>query len=180
MTDGKTCMVLLISTHEGGSPPDNAKWFYKWLEESAKDFRVQHSMLKGLKYAVFGLGNSLYTDHYNVVGKQVDKFLFQLSATRFHSLGLGDENVAGSKHGSMEADFDHWAAAFIQRLQKWNSKTSRDCGEGDCSDTTAGQKTSDFDTSDDEEEEEVSDVSEEEEEDDLVDLEDLGKVMKKG
>ena len=44
--------------------------------------RVQHSMLKGLKYAVFGLGNSLYSDHYNAVGKQVDKFLFQLSATR--------------------------------------------------------------------------------------------------
>ena len=100
---------------------------------------------------------------------------------RFHSLGLGDENVAGSKHGSMEADFDHWAAAFIQRLQKWNSKSKEDCGgEGDCSSDTGagGQKTSDFDTSDDEEEE-VSDVSEEEE-DDLVDLEDLGKVMKKG
>ena len=108
--------------------------------------------------------------------------LWLLLLLRFHSLGLGDENVAGSKHGSMEADFDHWAAAFIQRLQKWNSKTSKDCGggEGDCSDATAGQKTSDFDTSDEEEEEEVSDVSEEEEEDDLVDLEDLGKVMKKG
>merc|ERR1712029_5981 len=73
MTDGKTCMVVVISTYTEGTPPESAQWFYTWLEESAKDFRVQHSMLKGLKYAVFGLGNSNYSDHYNVIGKQVDK-----------------------------------------------------------------------------------------------------------
>ena len=49
----------------------------------------------GLEFAVFGLGNSLYQDHYNTVGRELDKFLYQLSATRMHPLGLGDENVAG-------------------------------------------------------------------------------------
>lgn len=178
--DPNACLVLIISTYTEGTPPEAAKWFYTWLEESAKDFRVQHSMLKGLKYAVFGLGNSLYSDHYNVVGKQVDKFLFQLSATRFHSLGLGDENVAGSKYGSMEADFEKWSTLFVQRVEKWNGVGVCKEGKADAGDA-GGQKTSDFDTSEDEGEEESSpDVSDnDEEEDDLVDLEDLGKVMKK-
>jgi len=48
-----TAFVVITSTYEGGSPPNNAGWFFKWLDESSKDFRVQHSMLKGLKYAVF-------------------------------------------------------------------------------------------------------------------------------
>ena len=82
-------------------------------------------MLKGLKYTVFGLGNSLYSGHYNTVAKHVDKFLYQLSATRFHSLGLGDENVAGSRYGNMEADFNHWQNTLMQRIKKWNSSVNR-------------------------------------------------------
>ena len=105
---------------------------------------------------------------------QVDKFLFQLSATRFHSLGLGDENVAGSKYGNMESDFDHWSKSLLQRVNKWNASSgekSEQCGQQ--------QKTSDFDSEEDESSTEDTDEEEEEEEDGLVDLEDLGKVMKK-
>ena len=39
MTDGSTCLVVVISTYTEGTPPESAEWFYKWLEESAKDFR---------------------------------------------------------------------------------------------------------------------------------------------
>jgi len=180
-------LVVIVSTYTEGAPPESAAWFYKWLEEASKDFRVQHSMLKGLKYAVFGLGNSLYSGHYNVIGKQVDKFLFQLSATRFHSLGLGDENVAGSKHGNMEADFDHWSKLLVQRIQKWNSArgSNPDKQQNCCKDN----KTSDFEEDEEEEndsmEEESSAADEDSDEDaagdddGLVDLEDLGSVMKK-
>ena len=96
---------------------------------------------------------------------------------RFHSLGLGDENVAGSKYGSMEADFEKWSTLFVQRVEKWNGVGVCKEGKADAGDA-GGQKTSDFDTSEDEGEEESSpDVSDnDEEEDDLVDLEDLGKV----
>ena len=41
------------------------RWFCQWLEESSKDFRVGAEALKELKYAVFGCGNSLYTDNFN-------------------------------------------------------------------------------------------------------------------
>ena len=104
--------------------------------------------------------------------------IFELSILfRFHSLGLGDENVAGSKYGSMEADFEKWSTLFVQRVEKWNGVGVCKEGKADASDA-GGQKTSDFDTSEDEGEEESSpDVSDnDEEEDDLVDLEDLGKV----
>ena len=169
-----TAFVVLISTHEGGSPPDNAKWFYTWLEESSKDFRVQHSMLKGLKYSVFGLGNSLYSDHYNTVAKHVDKFLFQLSASRFHSLCLGDENVAGSKHGNMEADFDYWKNSLAQRITKWNNSVNMNKDI----DT---EKTSDFDTnsSDESEDDSISEEDIDEMDEGMVDLEDLGTMIQK-
>lgn len=154
-------LVLIISTYTEGAPPDSAAWFYKWLEESAKDFRVQHSLLKGLKFAVFGLGNSLYSDYFNTVGKNCDKFLFQLSAERVSPLSLGDENVSESKNGSIDEDFQVWKSKFLTNLKKRNE------------DKEIPEEIY-------ESEEEDSEFSEEEEnEDGLVDLEDLGNVMKK-
>ena len=61
---------------------------------------------------------------------------------RFHPLGLGDENVAGSRHGSLEADFSAWSAALRHRIERnnddlvsggANGKTS-DLGESESAD----------------------------------------------
>ena len=59
-------------------------WLKKYLKvnDEINFSRVQHSLLSGLNYCVLGLGNSLYKDHYNVVARKMDKFLFQLSASR--------------------------------------------------------------------------------------------------
>ena len=59
--------IFIVSTYTDGLPPEEAKWFYKWLQDASNDFRVQKSLLLGMKYSVFGLGNSLYSDHYNTV-----------------------------------------------------------------------------------------------------------------
>ena len=32
-------LVVIISTYTEGTPPESAQWFYRWLEESSKDFR---------------------------------------------------------------------------------------------------------------------------------------------
>ena len=48
MTDGSTCLVVVISTYTEGTPPESAEWFYKWLEESAKDFRSVPKILPWL------------------------------------------------------------------------------------------------------------------------------------
>lgn len=41
---------------------------------------------------VFGLGNKTY-EHYNSMGKYVDKRLEELGATRVFELGLGDDDA---------------------------------------------------------------------------------------
>ena len=59
--------MFLVATYTDGEPAESAAWFCKWLEEAANDFRFGRTHLKGLRYAVFGLGNSVYVDHYNTV-----------------------------------------------------------------------------------------------------------------
>lgn len=92
--------VFFVSTYTDGSPPDSAKWFCQWLSEAVDDFRVQKSLLSGLKFTVFALGNSLYTQHYNAAGRNLFDGLSKLSGTPVYSLGLGDQNVAQSVNGS--------------------------------------------------------------------------------
>lgn len=89
----------MVSTYTDGTPPESAKWFCQWLSEAVDDFRVHKSLLSGLQYAVFGLGNSLYSEHYNTVAKNLSDGLSRLSGTSVYSLGLGDQNVAQSVHG---------------------------------------------------------------------------------
>ena len=59
----------------------------------------------GLRYAVFGLGNSTY-EHFNAMGKIVDKKLEDMGGKRVHTLGIGDDDV------NIEEDFVKWKEAF--------------------------------------------------------------------
>ncbi|RWS02998.1 NADPH-cytochrome P450 reductase-like protein [Dinothrombium tinctorium] len=86
--------IFCMATYGEGDPTDNAQEFYEWLQNSAGD-------LTGLSYAVFGLGNKTY-EHYNSMGKYVDKRLAELGATRLFELGLGDDDA------NIEEDFITW------------------------------------------------------------------------
>jgi hypothetical protein len=66
-TSGNSLCVFIVPTYTEGKPPPGAAWFCKWLEEASNDFRVDKELLKGMKFAVFGLGNSQYGDHFNEV-----------------------------------------------------------------------------------------------------------------
>ena len=46
----------------------------------------------------------------------LDASLARLSAKRLLPLGLGDQNVAESECGSIEADFTAWKAKLVERL----------------------------------------------------------------
>ena len=59
--------MFIVSTYTDGQPPTGVSWFYQWLGDTVADFRVQKSMLSGMQYAVFGLGNSEYGDNFNMV-----------------------------------------------------------------------------------------------------------------
>jgi len=131
---------------------------------------------------VFGLGNSLYLDYYNKVAREIDIALSGLSAKRVSPLGLGDENVSGSKHGSQEKDFDAWRAAFLADLNagdRWYElvdATSRFAGAFDVDDdddeATAGADEVDGGELD------LSDA--EGDEGGMVDMEDMGDMITKG
>ncbi|XP_060115666.1 S-adenosyl-L-methionine-dependent tRNA 4-demethylwyosine synthase TYW1-like [Heteronotia binoei] len=193
-TTSKTVCVFLAATYTDGKPTDNAAWFCKWLEEAANDFRVGKKFLKGLQYAVFGLGNSLYADHYNTVGRSIDRWLWMLGASRILSCTKGDSNVAKSKHGSIEADFEAWKAKFLARLQDLcrgqKKPCSGKCKKGRCRSKKKGSpEASDQEQralrQEEKEEEELFETTSEEEsgsEDGgvgspVVDVEDLGKMV---
>ena len=91
--------VFLVSTYTDGQPPESAEWFCRWLAETVDDFRVQKSLLSGLHFAVFGLGDSLYREHYNATGRSLFGWLSSLTASPIYPLGLGDQNVVLSKYG---------------------------------------------------------------------------------
>jgi len=170
-------MVVLISTYTDATPPESCSWFYTWLQDIAGDFRVNHTLLKPLKFSVFGLGNSLYGEDFNVIAKNIDSSLSQLSAERFVSLALGDENVAESKHGSIEQDFQAWKENLLNKITKKESKTEENGGK---TEAAAGELSSSSGVSSEEEEDSEEEAEEEEENDGLVDLEDLGAVLSKG
>ncbi|XP_075051126.1 S-adenosyl-L-methionine-dependent tRNA 4-demethylwyosine synthase TYW1-like isoform X2 [Mixophyes fleayi] len=194
-TTSQNICVFLVATYTDGLPPESAQWFCKWLEEASNDFRFGKTFLKGLRYAVFGLGNSVYSSHYNTVGKNIDKWLWMLSASRVMTRAEGDCNVVKSKYGSMEADFSAWKAKFLSRLQalmKGEKKTcSGKCKKGKCKskkiphtdamdEDQNRQEESEHDDSEDLYETTSDSESEGESETGskgLIDVEDLGKAM---
>uniref|UniRef100_A0A1B6CFF3 Flavodoxin-like domain-containing protein n=1 Tax=Clastoptera arizonana TaxID=38151 RepID=A0A1B6CFF3_9HEMI len=154
--------IFIFPTHSEGKPPQSLSLFYHLVDELANDFRYDKTTLKGVNYAVFGLGNSAYKDNFNVVGKQIDSWLDVLGAKRFLPVCLGDEDESSSKHGSIEQDFEFWCNSLIETIASWQEniplkidylKTQEDISE---------------------EEDEK-----EEENDGIMDLEDLGKVLSK-
>lgn len=189
--------AFLVATYTDGRPPESAEWFCRWLEDAASDFRFSKTYLKGMRYAVFGLGNSAYLSHFNKVGKSMDKWLWMLGARRVLARGEGDCDVVRSKHGSIEADFMAWKAKFISRLQVLEKGENKSCGghckKGKCESKSRGSEEETEPGShpqhgsqprDPEEEEPWESSSEEESGPDehlslnsVVDVEDLGKIM---
>ncbi|XP_018588137.2 NADPH--cytochrome P450 reductase-like [Scleropages formosus] len=90
--------VFCMATYGEGDPTDNAQDFYDWLQEG-------DACLDGVKYTVFALGNKTY-EHYNAMGKYVDKRLEELGAKRIFDLGMGDDD------GNLEEDFISWREQF--------------------------------------------------------------------
>uniref|UniRef100_A0A8C5NIX0 tRNA 4-demethylwyosine synthase (AdoMet-dependent) n=1 Tax=Junco hyemalis TaxID=40217 RepID=A0A8C5NIX0_JUNHY len=188
-TSSRNICVFLVATYTEGQPPESAVWFCKWLEEAANDFRVGKSFLQGLRYAVFGLGNSAYVDHFNTVARRMDRWLWMLSASRIMARAEGDCNVAQSKHGSIEADFEAWKDKFLTRLRalcRGEKKPCRGkCKKGKCKTPGKQSKESsdrEHGTSeqDDTEGEEMFETPSEEEAGDtnsVIDVEDLGNIM---
>ncbi|XP_044090006.1 S-adenosyl-L-methionine-dependent tRNA 4-demethylwyosine synthase TYW1-like isoform X2 [Neovison vison] len=171
---GKNVCAFVVATYTGGRPPHSAQWFYRWLEEAAGDFRFGKTYLKGMRYAVFGLGNSAYASHFNKVGKNVDKWLWTLGAHRVVARGEGDCDVANSTHGSIEADFRAWKARFLARLHTLEKGEKKPCAgsckRGQCE--SSAEEEPFESTSEDE-----SGAEDRPNPNPVVDVEDLGRIV---
>ena len=67
---------------------------------------------------MFGLGDSVYQDNYNVIGSQIDMWMAELAAVRVHDFTCGDENTAKSLHAGQRQDFLAWpVAVFFTRFR---------------------------------------------------------------
>lgn len=77
-------ILVLLSTHTEGAPPDNCEHFCRLLEDHVHDFRVDKSALSHLGFAVLGFGSDVYqaAGHYCTAAVNVDAGLAALSASR--------------------------------------------------------------------------------------------------
>mmetsp|Transcript_22520 Transcript_22520/g.33778 ORF Transcript_22520/g.33778 Transcript_22520/m.33778 type:complete len:660 (+) Transcript_22520:334-2313(+) len=141
-----------MSTYGEGAPTENAKLFVDALsfkagyenkaiyefdaEDSAEEKKSEENdseLLKGLNYAVFGLGDRGYP-HYNTAGKFVDWALSKVGSERITDLGLGNSG------GDLEGDFETWKDNHL-----WPSLKQRYI---DSSRATEGKDTSDLEIPD--------------------------------
>jgi len=163
-----------------------------WLEEACQDFRVGKEWLIKLRFAVFGLGDSLYEEKYNLVAKKLNKWLLSLDGRSICRLGLADSSISRNDMGTSEIDFQYWLKnEFLTSLTKYFT-------EGDQPSITS-QPTKIAAANDDEYEYDDEDVQIEPVEDDrqsdilsvneseiseesgekVLDLEDLGNMLQK-
>lgn len=104
-------IVFVMATYGEGEPTDNAVQFWEFINDEDVEFS-EDSSLKNLKYVVFGLGNSTY-EHYNLIGRSLDKKLQSLGAHRIGPYGEGDDGA-----GSMEEDYLAWKEELFLTWQK--------------------------------------------------------------
>jgi sulfite reductase (NADPH) flavoprotein alpha-component len=71
-------LLVIVSTHGEGDPPDNALSFYEFLHSK------RAPQLAGLRYSVLALGDTSY-EFFCKTGKDIDKRLEELGGTRLTS-----------------------------------------------------------------------------------------------
>ncbi|KAF8319060.1 cytochrome P450 oxidoreductase [Clavulina sp. PMI_390] len=106
-----SAVIFVMASYGEGEPTDNAVQLFSNLRDDNFTFTNGEHSLAGLKYVVFGLGNSTY-EHYNIVSKQVDEALTKAGATRIGVLGQGDDDK------SMEEDYLAWKDGMWEALGK--------------------------------------------------------------
>lgn len=79
-----TLYLIACATHGGGELPGFAQFLHDDLLDLQPD-------LTGVRYAMFGLGDSSYGERYNRGAKQFDELLAGLGAERVGPFGAHDE-----------------------------------------------------------------------------------------
>jgi len=176
--------IFIVPTYTDGTPNEETQGFYNWLEDVANDFRVTKVFLENIKYAVFGLGDNSYGENYCVIAKKIDTLLHKLSATRILAVGDGDGQYS-------EQQFEFWMIKLWPSLlahlgkkellatyKKDKYLKTKEIEKGKEKQKEVEKEQEEIKKEEEQEEEESSD-EEGEGGEPLVDLEDLGKMLKK-
>jgi len=84
--------AIIVTASYNGTPPDNAAQFCEWLQDPGP----AADACSGLRYTVFGCGNTDWAATYQAVPQLIDAGLERRGATRVHRRG----------EGNAAADFD--------------------------------------------------------------------------
>lgn len=126
----KEALVLIVaSSWEDGKPPEAAKFFVNWIDESANDFRVGSLLLSNCKFAVFGVGSKSYEKTFNMVAKDLSKKLRELGAGEVLPVVEGD--VDG---GELDVVFEDWSKRMVAILKSCGDRVENGIGNGETSD----------------------------------------------
>jgi sulfite reductase (NADPH) hemoprotein beta-component len=128
-----TTVLFITSTAGQGEPPQNGRELFKALNSAAasgsRPFAVtpegaEEGAQEGLRYAVFGMGDSKYWPRpedkgfYNKPGQDLDVRLEQLGGTRIVNLALGDDqDPDGPQTGYKLWEPKLWSALGVSGIQ---------------------------------------------------------------
>ena len=104
--------VFIFSTYTDGGPTESAQWFYTWLHDAVNDFRVQKDALSHLRFAVVGLGDTLYGANFCRVAKETFSWLCKLSAKPIYQSVMCDDSNDSS------GLFEEWKEMFVKHLNQ--------------------------------------------------------------
>jgi cytochrome P450/NADPH-cytochrome P450 reductase len=99
--------VLIFCASYNGAPPDNAARFVKLFGGG-----LASDAFKGVKYAVFGCGNSDWLATYQSIPRLIDEQLAAHGATSVYTRGEGDAR------DDLDGQFDSWFAAMAPVAMK--------------------------------------------------------------
>uniref|UniRef100_A0A060T7I0 NADPH--cytochrome P450 reductase n=1 Tax=Blastobotrys adeninivorans TaxID=409370 RepID=A0A060T7I0_BLAAD len=102
---------FVMATYGEGEPTDNAIQFWEFINGDDVSFSNGEDTdpLRNLNYVIFGLGNNTY-EHYNAMGRGLDKVLQRLGAHRIGPYGEGDDG-----NGTMEEDYLAWKDEMFEQ-----------------------------------------------------------------
>ncbi|MCB1879363.1 MAG: flavodoxin domain-containing protein, partial [Gammaproteobacteria bacterium] len=96
-------LLLVVSTHGEGEPPESAQALYRFLHGK------RAPQLRGLRYAVFGLGDSSY-QHFCKTAREFDRRLEALGASRILERVDADLNF--------QAVSENWVPAVLSKVDE--------------------------------------------------------------
>ena len=107
LAKGTELLICVISTTGNADAPDNCDKFQRFLKRKAH----AADMLKGLRFAVLGLGDTNYNE-FCYMGRWLDERLDGLGAKRFRPLGCADEATG------LEDVVEPWCEALYPSVLK--------------------------------------------------------------